>query len=202
MSRVGVLISGRGTNLQALIDAEKHGNLAGSIVLVISNKNEAQGLLRARNAGIDTRTVLNSKYPAREEHEREIIQILREHDVDLVVLAGYMRILSDIFLKEFENKIINIHPSLLPSFKGINAQGQAVEHGVRYSGCTTHFVNADMDDGPIILQAVVPVNFNDTSESLADKILKEEHRILVESVNLFCQDRLEIRDRKVIIREG
>ncbi|MHA2424603.1 MAG: phosphoribosylglycinamide formyltransferase [Candidatus Thorarchaeota archaeon] len=202
MSRVGVLISGRGTNLQALIDAEKNGELAGTVVLVISNKSEAQGLLRAQSAGIDMRTVTKTDFPIREEHDKQVVQILQEFDVDLVVLAGYMRILTDTFLSEFENRIINVHPSILPSFKGVKAQWQAVEHGVRYAGCTTHFVNADMDDGPIILQAIVKVEQNDTGEGLADRILIEEHRILVESVNLFCEGRLSIDGRKVIIREG
>lgn len=196
-----MLISGRGTNLQALIDAEHRGELDGSIVLVISNKQAAQGLQRAHTAGIETRTVTKSEFPIREEHDSRIVQILQEFNVDLVVLAGYMRILTETFLSAFNNRIINVHPSLLPSFKGVKAQWQAVDHGVRYSGCTTHFVNAEMDDGPIILQTIVPVQEKDTGEVLADRILKEEHRILVESVSLFCQDRLRIDGRRVMIRE-
>jgi phosphoribosylglycinamide formyltransferase-1 len=197
-----VLISGRGTNLQALLDAQQAGELAGSIVVVISNKSGAQGLLRARDANVNTHVVTKSDFPVREEHDSEVVRILREYNVDLVVLAGYMRILTDKFLSAFDNKIINVHPSLLPSFKGVRAQWQAIEHGVRFSGCTTHFVNAEMDDGPIILQAMIPIEPDDTGDSLAARILKEEHRILVESVNLFCEGRLDIIGRRVTFREG
>ncbi|MHA1909181.1 MAG: phosphoribosylglycinamide formyltransferase [Candidatus Thorarchaeota archaeon] len=202
MSRIAVLISGRGTNLQALIDAEETGELSGSVVIVISNKDAAHGLLRAQDAGIETRTVTKAEFPIRIDHDRQVVQILKEYNVDLVVLAGYMRILTDEFLSAFENKIINVHPSLLPSFKGVKAQWQAVDHGVRFSGCTTHFVSADMDDGPIILQAIVPIEQSETGDTIAHRILDEEHRILVKSVNLFCEGRLKIEGRRVIIREG
>ncbi|MDF1541339.1 MAG: phosphoribosylglycinamide formyltransferase [Candidatus Thorarchaeota archaeon] len=202
MSRVGVLISGRGSNLQALVDAEARDELGGEIVVVISNKSEAFGLQRAKNAGIQTYVVSKRDYPIREEHDQRIVDILKDNQVDLVVLAGYMRVLTDVFISEFENRIINVHPALLPAFKGLDAQLQALDHGVRYSGCTTHFVNLEMDDGPIILQAVVPVQASDTGEVLADRILPEEHKILVDSVRLFCNGRLKVEGRKVLIREG
>lgn len=201
MSRVGVLISGRGTNLQALIDAEARGELGGKIAIVISNKSGAQGLQRANKAGIPTHVVTKKDFPSRENHERYLIEILSEANVDLVVLAGYMRVLTQEFLSRFENRIINVHPSILPSFKGVNAQQQAVDHAVRYSGCTTHFVNLEMDNGPIILQSVVPVRPSDTGESLARRILPEEHKILVASVRLFCEGKLAVDGRRVIIQE-
>lgn len=201
MKRIGVLISGRGTNLQALIDAQQSDDLGGKIVVVISNKSKALGLERARKAGIDTHIITKKEYPIREEHDARVVEILREYEVDLVVLAGYMRILSKVFVDAFKNRIINVHPSLLPAFKGVNAQWQAVEYGVRFSGCTTHFVDLDMDAGPIILQDVVEVLPDDTGESLAERILPHEHKILVRSVRLFCKGHLEVIDRRVIIRE-
>ncbi|TFF95207.1 phosphoribosylglycinamide formyltransferase [Candidatus Thorarchaeota archaeon] len=201
MKRIGVLISGRGTNLQALIDAQERGDFNGEIIIVISNKSKAQGLQRAESAGIQTRVVTKIDYPKREDHDRAVIEILKEHAVDLVVLAGYMRILTPFFCREYKNRMINVHPSLLPAFKGVKAQWQAVEYGVKVSGCTTHFVEVDMDAGPIILQTPVEVRENDTGESLADKILPQEHRILVESVRLFCEDRLSVDGRLVRIGE-
>ncbi|MFW9919500.1 MAG: phosphoribosylglycinamide formyltransferase [Candidatus Thorarchaeota archaeon] len=201
MSRVGVLISGRGTNLQALIDAQEQGMLGGQIVVVISNKSKAQGLERARKAGIKTVTVTRKEYPQREDFDRQLLSILRQNNVDLVVLAGFMRILTNIFISEFANRIINVHPSLLPSFRGVEAQWQAVDFGVRVSGCTTHFVSLEMDAGPIILQRAVPVHPNDDGESLSMRILKEEHEILVESVRLFCDGKLKIEGQRVIIVE-
>lgn len=201
MSRVGVLVSGRGTNLQALIDACQKGQLGGEIKIVISNKKDALAIERAKRAGIKTEIVTKKEFPTREEHDKRVLEILIENGIDLVILAGYMRILSEVFLSEYENRIINVHPSLLPAFKGTEAQKQAIEYGVRFSGCTTHFVNHDMDGGPIILQRVVPVMENDTTESLADRILAEEHKILVESVRLYLEGRLNVTDRKVVIKE-
>ncbi|MFW9954834.1 MAG: phosphoribosylglycinamide formyltransferase [Candidatus Thorarchaeota archaeon] len=201
MSRVGVLVSGRGTNLQALIDACQKGQLGGEIKIVISNKKDALAIERAKRAGIKTEIVTKKEFPTREEHDKRVLEILIENGIDLVILAGYMRILSEVFLSEYENRIINVHPSLLPAFKGTEAQKQAIEYGVRFSGCTTHFVNHDMDGGPIILQRVVPVMENDTAESLADRILAEEHKILVESVRLYLEGRLNVTDRKVVIKE-
>ncbi|MEM2143044.1 MAG: phosphoribosylglycinamide formyltransferase [Candidatus Thorarchaeota archaeon] len=200
MKRIGVLISGRGTNLQALIDAERRGDLPGKIVVVISNKSKALGLERAERAGIKTEVVTKIDYPERVDHDRRVAEILEENGVDLVVLAGYMRIITNELIDRFPNRIINIHPSLLPAFKGVDAQAQALEYGVRISGCTTHFVTEDPDGGPIILQAAVEVLQDDTVETLSDRILKEEHRILVESVRLFCEDRLTVEGRRVRIR--
>ena len=201
MKRIGVLISGRGTNLQALIDAQARGELGGEIVIVLSNKTKALGLERARNAGIPTDVVTKKLHSYREEFDKRVIQVLKEYNVDIVVLAGYMRILGDEFIDSFQNRIINVHPSLLPSFKGVKAQWQAVDHGVKIAGCSTHFVNHEMDDGPIILQKSVPVFDDDTGETLANRILPHEHAILVRSVRLLCEDRLRIEDRRVIIKE-
>ncbi|MGV9170830.1 MAG: phosphoribosylglycinamide formyltransferase [Promethearchaeia archaeon] len=201
MTRIGVLISGRGTNLQALIDAERRGDFDGQIAIVISNKSKAEGLKRADRAGIKTRIITKKEYPVREEHDRAVIQVLKEHDVDLVVLAGYMRILSPFFCQEYKHRMINVHPSLLPAFKGVKAQWQAVEYGVKVSGCTTHFVEPDVDAGAIILQSPVKVRQNDTGKTLAARILPEEHRILVESVKLFCANRLTADGRIVKIKE-
>ncbi|RLI48587.1 MAG: phosphoribosylglycinamide formyltransferase [Candidatus Thorarchaeota archaeon] len=202
MKRIGVLISGRGTNLQALIDAQQRGELGGEIVIVISNKSKAMGLERARKAGINTEIITKKQYPVREDHDRAVVEALKAHRVDLVVLAGYMRILTEVFIDAFRDRIINVHPSLLPAFKGVKAQWQAVEYGVKVSGCTTHFVTLDMDAGPIILQKAVPVFDDDTGETLAERILPEEHRILVRSVRLFCEDKLVIEGRRVRILEG
>ncbi len=201
MTRIGVLISGRGTNLQALIDAQRSGHFDGKIAIVISNKSSAYGLQRAEEAGIKTQIITKIDHPNREDHDRAVVQVLKDNGVDLVVLAGYMRILTSFFCREFKHRMINVHPSLLPAFKGVKAQWQAVEYGVRFSGCTTHFVDVDMDAGPIILQTPVEVRQNDTGETLADRILPEEHRILVESVKLFCENRLAADGRIVRIRE-
>ncbi|RLI56369.1 MAG: phosphoribosylglycinamide formyltransferase, partial [Candidatus Thorarchaeota archaeon] len=176
--------------------------LGGEIVIVISNKSKAMGLERARKAGINTEIITKKQYPVREDHDRAVVEALKAHRVDLVVLAGYMRILTEVFIDAFRDRIINVHPSLLPAFKGVKAQWQAVEYGVKVSGCTTHFVTLDMDAGPIILQKAVPVFDDDTGETLAERILPEEHRILVRSVRLFCEDKLVIEGRRVRILEG
>ena len=199
MSRIGVLISGRGSNLQALIDAESRNDLAGEIVVVISNKSNAMGLERAAKADIATEVITKKGYPIRENHDTRVVEILKEHNVDLVVLAGYMRVFTDVFISEFKDRIINVHPSLLPSFKGVKAQWQAVDYGVRVSGCTTHFVGLEMDAGPIIKQKTVKVFPDDTGETLAERIIEEEHKLIVESVRLFCEDKLSIKGRLVVI---
>lgn len=201
MSRIGVLISGRGTNLQALIDAQMRENLSGEIVVVISNKSKALGLERARKAGIKTEIVTEITHPVREEHDRRVVEILKENEVSLVVLAGYMRILTSVFIDAFKSRIINVHPSLLPSFKGVKAQWQAIEYGAKVSGCSTHFVDLDMDAGPIIIQKAVPIFDGDTGETLAQRILFNEHEILVSSVRLFSQNKLQVEGRKVRILE-
>jgi phosphoribosylglycinamide formyltransferase-1 len=201
MKRIGVLISGRGTNLQALIDAQHRRELGGEIVIVISNKTEAFGIKRAQRAGIQVHIITKKMYPDRGDFDRYLIEILMQARVDLIVLAGYMRMFTREFIDAFESKIINVHPSLLPAFKGVRAQWQAIEYGVKVSGCSTHFVTFDMDAGPIVLQKAVPVLPNDTGETLAERILPEEHGILVKSVRLFCEDRLTIKNGLVTIRE-
>ncbi|MHA1929212.1 MAG: phosphoribosylglycinamide formyltransferase [Candidatus Thorarchaeota archaeon] len=201
MSRIGILVSGRGSNLQALIDAQIRDELKGEIVVVISNKSNAYGLERADKAGITTRCITKKEFPDRTEYDREVITVLKENDVDLIVLAGYMRILTEDFVSEYENRIINIHPSLLPSFRGVNAQEQAVEYGVTISGCTTHFVTHEMDAGPVILQQAVNVLESDTRETLASRILIEEHKLLVRSVRLFCEGKLTVKGRKVHVKK-
>jgi len=201
MRRIGVLVSGRGTNPQALLDAESRGELSGQIVVVICNKKQAFALERARKVGVPTILVTKSEFPDREEFDKQVAEILRSYKVDLVVLAGYMRILTEQFISEFEKRIINVHPSLLPAFKGVKAQWQAIDYGARVSGCSTHFVTFEMDSGPIILQKAVPIFPEDTGETLAERILPVEHRILVKSVQLYCEDKLRIDGHQVIIRE-
>ncbi len=201
MRRIGVLVSGRGTNLQALLDAESCGELGGQIVVVISNKSKALALERARKKGITTIVVTKLEFPDGNEFDEQIAEILRCYEVDLVVLAGYMRMFTDQFINEFQHKIINVHPSLLPAFKGVRAQWQAIDYGVKISGCSTHFVTSEMDSGPIIMQKAVPVFPEDTGDILAERILPEEHRILVKSVRLFCDDKLVIDNHRVIVRE-
>jgi len=201
MRRIGVLVSGRGSNLQALLDAESCGELSGQIVVVICNKSQAFALERARKAGVPTVLVTKSEFPNREDFDEQVAEVLRSYKVDLVVLAGFMRMLTEQFISAFQNKIINVHPSLLPAFKGVKAQWQAIEYGARVSGCSTHFVTFEMDSGPIILQKAVPIFPEDTGETLAERILPEEHRILVKSVRHYCEDKLRIDGRQVIIRE-
>jgi len=201
MRRIGVLVSGRGTNLQALLDAESRGELGGQIVVVISNKSKALALERARKVGIATIVITKVEFPDRNEYDEQVAEVLRCYKVDLVVLAGFMRMFTKQFINEFQYRIINVHPSLLPAFKGVKAQWQAIESGVKVSGCSTHFVTHEMDSGPIILQKAVPIFPDDIGETLAERILPEEHRILVKSVRLFCEDKLSIKGHRVIIQE-
>lgn len=198
--RIGVLVSGRGTNLQAIIDSINEGKLYAEIAIVISDNPNAMALERAKKANIPTVYVKPGK---KSEFEGEIIRILEENKVDLIVLAGFMRILSPNFVNHFPLKIINIHPSLLPSFPGLEAQRQALEYGVKITGCTVHFVNEIVDGGPIILQEAVPVYDDDTVESLSARILEKEHKILVEAIRLFSENRLRVVGRRVFIdKEG
>ncbi len=198
--RLGVLVSGRGTNLQAIIDSINEGELSAEIAIVISDNPNAMALERAKRANIPTVCV---KPGRKSEFEEEIIRILEENNVDLIVLAGFMRILSSNFVNHFPLKIINIHPSLLPSFPGLNAQKQALEYGVKITGCTVHFVNEIVDGGPIILQEAVPVYDDDTVETLSARILEKEHKILVEAIRLFGENRLRVSGRRVFIdKEG
>jgi len=200
MINIGVLVSGRGTNLQAIIEAIEEGKIAGEIKVVISDNPDAYALKRAQQYHIDTRYIDFKKFKKRKDYDKEIIKTLKEKKIDLVILAGYMRILSPYFIRAYQNKIMNIHPALLPSFQGLYAQRQAVEHGVKISGCTVHFVDEGIDSGPIILQKAVEVSDDDTEESLAEKILKEEHQIYPRAIQLFSEGRLVIKGRRVFIK--
>ena len=201
MVNIGVLVSGRGTNLQAIIEAVEEGRIEGKIKIVISDNRNAFALKRAAQNSIETQYIDFKSFKNREDYDKEIIKTMKKKKVDLVVLAGYMRILSPYFIRTYKNKIMNIHPALLPSFLGLHAQRQAVEYGVKVSGCTVHFVDEGVDSGPIILQKVVEVSDDDTEESLAEKILKEEHQVYPQAIQLFCQGRLIIKGRKVFIKK-
>jgi len=200
--RLGVLISGRGTNLQSIIDAIERGELRAVIGLVISNRADAPGLARARQQGIPTRVIDHRGYASREDFDRALVEALTAADIELVACAGFMRLLSPVILNAFPNRIMNIHPSLLPAFPGLNAQKAALEHGARIAGCTVFFVAPGTDDGPIIVQAAVPVMPGDDEQRLSDRILAQEHRIYPLSISLFQQGRLQVDGRKVIIRDA
>jgi phosphoribosylglycinamide formyltransferase-1 len=200
--RIGVLISGSGSNLQAILDACADDRVNGRVVVVISDRPEALGLLRAKKAGVEALFVDPAGYETRKAYSQALAAALQSRTVDLVCLAGFMRLVKPAFLDAFPDRVMNIHPSLLPAFKGLDVQKQALEYGVKFAGCTVHFVTAGMDEGPIILQACVPVLEGDTVESLRDRILVEEHRIYPEAVQLFAQDRLRIQGRRVLIRAG
>ncbi len=197
--RLGVLISGRGSNLQSIIDASKAGNIDAEVVVVISDKKDAQGLEGARVNNIDTIFINPKEYKKREEYDRKVVEELKKYNVVLVLLAGFMRIVTSALIEPFRNRIMNIHPALLPSFPGINAQRQAIDYGVKFSGCTVHFVEEGMDEGPIIIQAVVPVLDNDTAESLSKRILKYEHKIYPMAVQFFAEGRLKVEGRRVAV---
>ncbi len=193
-----MLLSGRGSNFEALAESVAAGRIPNAeIAVVISNREGAPGIERARARGIETR-VIPSKGLERETYDRQVVAALREKQVDLVCLAGFMRLLSPYFVAAFPNRILNIHPSLLPAFPGLEAQRQALEYGVKWSGCTVHIVDENLDAGPIVTQAVVPVLDDDTLETLADRILKEEHRIYSEAVRLVLEGRFRIEGRRVI----
>jgi len=196
--RLGILLSGRGSNFEAIADRIASGMLNAEIAIVVSNAESARGLERARARGL-TAVCIPSRNRPREEFDREVVNVLRNHNVSLVVLAGFMRILSGVFLEAFPYGILNIHPALLPSFPGEDAQLKALEHGVKFTGCTVHFVNEALDGGPIILQAAVPVADDDTVETLSARILKEEHRIYAQAIELVLSGKCEIRGRRVII---
>ncbi|MBI5117320.1 phosphoribosylglycinamide formyltransferase [Candidatus Poribacteria bacterium] len=200
--KVGVLGSGKGTNLQSIIDNVTTGRIPARITCVISDVEDAFILERARKHGIEAIYIPPGKYKTRldKETEEKYIKCLKDHGVGLVVLAGFMRMLKEDFINTFPNRIINIHPSILPAFRGLEAWKQALEYGVKYTGCTVHFVELGMDTGPIILQAVVEVKNDDTPETLHQRIQIEEHRIYPETIRLIAEGRLEIRGRKVIAR--
>ena len=194
-----VLISGRGSNLQSLIDACADETYPAEIALVVSNIDGVQGLQRAQNAGIPTTVVNHKEFKTRESFDATLTETISRFDVDLLCLAGFMRILTDGFVTHWQDKLINIHPSLLPDFKGLDVQQRAIDAGVDTSGCTVHFVRPDMDSGPIIVQAEVPVLEDDTASELAARILVKEHVIYPLAVKLIAEGRIEIRDEQVLI---
>lgn len=198
MKKVGVLVSGRGTNLQALMDAERAGELGGEIVEVVSNVESAAALERARRAGVSAH-FRDPRGLGREAFDAELARLLAERGVELVCLAGYLRILSDPFLRAFAGRVVNVHPSLLPAFPGLEAQRQALEHGVKVSGATVHLVDQGLDSGPIVLQEAVPVSESDTPESLSLRILEAEHRIYPRAVRILLEGRYRIEGRRVIL---
>lgn len=202
MINLGVLVSGSGTNLQAIIDAALAKKLDARINVVISNNPDAYAVQRAKKHNIPVEVILNNTASAREDYDSIIIETLKRYSVDLVVLAGFMRILSSKFIKTFPMRIMNIHPALLPAFPGLNVQKKAIDYGVKFSGATVHFVDDGVDTGPIIIQAVVPVYDDDTEETLAERILKEEHRIYPYAIQLYSKGRLEVRGRRVIVKNG
>ncbi|MDP2928859.1 MAG: phosphoribosylglycinamide formyltransferase [Candidatus Omnitrophota bacterium] len=197
---IAVLCSGNGTNLQAIIDNVKTGYIPARIALVISDKKEAFALKRAKKAGIETIALDKKDYKTREDFDKDVIKHLEKRDVGLVILAGFMRLLSPRFVKEYKNKIINIHPALLPSFKGTHGIKNALDSGVKVTGVTVHFVDEDLDSGPIILQKCVEVREDDTEETLLERIHKEEHKIYPEAIKLFVEGKLKVEGRKVVRR--
>ena len=197
--RIGVLASGRGSNLQATIDASEQGKLDAEVVVVISDVSDAYAFERARKHDIPGFHINPKVFKSKKEYEHAIVTKLREHDIKLVLLAGYMRLVTNVLIEAFDGNIMNIHPALLPSFKGLHAQQQALEYGVRYSGCSVHFVTVDVDGGPVILQAVVPVFDNDTEETLSARILAKEHIIYPEAIQIFAEGRLKREGKRVFI---
>ncbi len=199
--KIGILVSGRGTNLQAIINAIENGELNARIAVVLSNKKEAPALERAQKKDIETVYLDPKQFAGKKEFDRALIRELEDRRVDLVCLAGYMRILGQEFIRKFEGKIINIHPSLLPAFPGLDVQQKAIDHGVKFSGCTVHFVDEEVDSGPIILQAVVPVHESDNAETLAQRILIQEHLIYPRAIQMIVENRPHIENRKVSFKE-
>jgi phosphoribosylglycinamide formyltransferase 1 len=196
--RIGVLLSGRGSNFVALAESVAAGRIPNAeIAIVVSNREGAPGIDKAKERGIATR-VIPSKGLEREAYDRQVVAVLNEHHVDLICLAGYMRLLSPYFVASFPNRILNIHPSLLPSFPGLESQRQALEYGVKFAGCTVHFVDENLDAGPIVLQAVIPVRDEDTEATLSERILAEEHRIYSEAVNIVLDGKYKITGRRVV----
>lgn len=200
--KLGVLISGRGSNLQAIIDSIERGDLKAEIPVVISNRSDAQGLARAAQHGIETAVIDHRKFAAREDFDRSVADALKANHVELVICAGFMRLLSHVMLEEFPNRILNTHNALLPAFPGIHGPRDALEHGVKIAGCTVFFVTEGIDTGPIIVQAAVPVLPSDDEETLAARIVEQEHRIYPYAIRLYQEGRLEISGRKVIVRDA
>src|SRR5258706_11259374 len=196
--RIGVLLSGRGSNFEALADSVAAGRITGAeIAVVVSNRERAPGIDKAKERKIAAR-VIPSNGLEREAYDRQVLAVLNEHKAELVCLAGYMRLLSPFFVASFPNRILNIHPSLLPSFPGLESQRQALEYGVKFAGCTVHFVDENLDAGPIVLPATVPVRDDDTGETLSTRILKEEHRIYSEAVRIVLDGKFKIEGRRVL----
>jgi phosphoribosylglycinamide formyltransferase-1 len=199
MIKVGVLISGRGSNLQAIIDASERGDIPAKVAVVISNKADAFGLKRASKHKLATAVFDPKKFTDKNTYELEIVKILKQHKVDLVCLAGYMRIIGPVLLEHYQGRMINIHPALLPAFPGLHVQKAALDHGVKVSGATVHFVDEGCDTGPIIVQAAVPVLEGDTEETLSARILTQEHKIYPQAIKLFAEGKLKIQGRRVKI---
>lgn len=197
--RLGVLVSGSGTNLQAIIDRIESGDISAEVACVISNNADAYALTRAAKHGIPVVVHEKDRFSDRRSYDAATVEILRSHKVDLVILAGFMRILTNVMINAFPNAIMNIHPALLPSFQGLHAQQQALDYGVRYTGCTVHFVDIGTDTGPVILQSVVPVEQEDTEETLSKRIQKAEHQTFTEAIKLFVEGKIQVDGRKVRI---
>jgi len=197
--RIGVLASGGGTNLQSIIDRCQDDSLDAEIAVVICNNPAAGALERAAQAGIASRCINHRDFSSREDFDTAVVSALQESGVELVVLAGFMRIITQTFIDAFPDRVINIHPALLPSFPGLHVQQQAIDYGARFSGCTVHFVDGGVDTGPILIQAVVPVLQDDTAETLAARILEQEHRIYPRAIQLIAENRVHINDRQVSI---
>ncbi|MBO6503542.1 MAG: phosphoribosylglycinamide formyltransferase [Kordiimonadaceae bacterium] len=199
--KLAVLISGGGTNLQALIDACNDPSYPAEIAVVVSNRPDAYGLERAKSAGISAECVDHKDYETREDFEDILHDRLKDHDVELVCLAGFMRLLTATFVGKWKDRMINIHPSLLPSYKGLHTHARAIEDGVRFGGCTVHFVRPEMDDGPIIMQAAVPIDANETEDSLAKKVLTYEHTLYPEAVRLVAEGKVRVSGQKCVFKD-
>lgn len=201
MINLGILVSGNGSNLQAIINEIMAKRLSAIVKIVISNKADVKAIDRAKKHDIPVSIVQANQFSTKEDYDKHLIEILNNNSVDLIILAGFMRLLTPTFIRTFPMRIMNIHPSLLPAFPGLNVQRKAVEYGVKFSGCTVHFVDEGLDTGPIIIQAVVPVYDNDTDEILKKRILEEEYRIYPQAIQLFADGKLEINGRRVIIKD-
>jgi phosphoribosylglycinamide formyltransferase-1 len=198
MHRLGILLSGRGSNFMAIADNVAAGRIPAEIAVVISNRPNAPGLEEAVRRGLSTR-MIPSKGLEREQYDRQVVEVLRESEVDLVCLAGFMRLLSPYFVSAFPSRILNIHPSLLPAFPGLDAQRQALEYGVKITGCTVHFVDENLDAGPVVIQSAIPVLDEDTPDTLSARILQEEHRIYSEAINIVLSGCWRIEGRRVVV---
>ncbi|MCG6533967.1 MAG: phosphoribosylglycinamide formyltransferase [Syntrophales bacterium LBB04] len=200
--KIGVLVSGSGSNLQSIIDRIEEGRLQAEVKIVISNTPDAYALKRSGKHGLPTHIINHHDFPKREDFDLRMVSVLKSHAVELVVLAGFMRVLTPSFLQAFPLKVMNIHPALLPSFPGLHVQKQALEYGVKFSGCTVHFVEEGVDTGPIIIQAVVPVLDGDTVDTLSARILHEEHLIYPQAIQLYAEGRLAVQGRRVLVTDG